>query len=355
MALPVFLQPAADWIEANVLTSPEMAGVGLAASILLALAGVFWIVRRVWRWAATAGSAVSASARSRKSQIGYNILLSPPTGRGGGSAFKFLASASQQHMSSFSFDAPFHVSKTARITGGRSAKAERAARRRLKRAGADMIVWGERVGRGSDGLFVFTLSRAGGLTPDEAILDHFLLPSSARKRGEAVQQVAAYLLAKRLQPSLGRPADFRVERLEPVAEQLSALLDVAKSLSPAVRNELEKDYSAAALHVGESGGDQIWLDRVIELRRGALDRLGSVPQAGVWADAKLDLGRAMIAKAAQKFDPGLVAEGSAHLREAIEILKADPSIRRAEDAMRTLDSARKLTANRDRFSINFNG
>ena len=63
----------------------------------------------------------------------------------------------------------------------------------------------------------------------------------------------------------------------------------------------------------------------------------------------------MLAKAARRFDQKLVAEGSAHLREAIEILKAEPAIRRAEDAMRTLDSARKLTANRERFSINFSG
>ena len=218
-----------------------------------------------------------------------------------------------------------------------------------------MIVWGERVGRGNEGLNVFTLSRAGGLTSDEAVLQHFALPSAPKHRGEAVQRVAAYLLAKRLQPSLGRPADFRAERLEPVAAQLEGLIDAARALAPRVRNEIERDFSAAALHVGEAGSDTSWLDKVIELRRGALERLGSTPQAGIWAEAKLDLGRAMIAKASRRFDPAIVSEGSAHLREAIEVLKADPSIRRAEDAMRTLDSARSLTANRDRFSINFNG
>lgn len=354
MVLPDPLQTLADWIQVQTNLSAELSGVVLGATFLLALFLVFWFLRAFIRWLSWLSSAISANAKSRKSQPGYQILIAPPAG-GGRSAFKFLASASEAHVSSFSFDAPLHVSRTARIIGGRDASSEKIARKRLKRAGADMIVWGERVGRGNEGLNVFTLSRAGGLTPDEAVLQHFAMPSSATKRSEPIQRVAAYLLAKRLQPSLGRPADFRSERLEPVAAQLEELLEVAKDLSPKVRNEVERDFSATALHVGESGNEDAWLDKVIELRRDALVRLGSVPQPGVWAEAKLDLGRAMILKASRRFDPALVSEGSVHLREAIEVLKAEPSIRRAEDAMRTLESAQKLTANRDRFSINFNG
>ena len=354
MVLPAPLQSLVNWIQTETQLPIELVGMLLGAAFLLGLIILLRLVRIIVRWASLAGSTMSAGAKGRKAQPGYQILVSPPAGTGR-SAFKFLVDACEEHLSSFSFDAPLHVSRTARIVGGRDAKSERSARKRLKRADADMIVWGERAGRGNEGLNVFTLSRAGGLTSDEAVLQHFALPSASRKRSDAIQRLAAYLLAKRLQPSLGRPADFRAERLEPVARQLETLLEAGRELAPRVRNEIEHDFSAAALHVGESGAEGVWLDKVIELRRATLERLGNTPQAGIWAAAKLDLGRAMIAKASRSFDPAIVSEGSHHLREAIEILKADPSIRRAEDAMRTLDSARNLTANRDRFSINFNG
>lgn len=355
MTVPTSLQAIFDWLQSVALSRPELAGIGLIAACLIVLLLALWLIRRILRWLSTAGSAVSAGAKGRKSQIGYRILLSPLEGRGGGAMFKFLASAGDKHMSSFSFDAPLQLSRTARIKGGRSAKAERAARKRLKRSDADMIVWGERLGRGVDGFCVFSLSRAGGLKASEAIFDQFLLPTSSKLRGDDVQRVAAYLLAKRLQPSLGRPADFRAERLEPVAVQLEELLGDAKHLAPSVYQELERDFSAAALHVGESNKDQSWLEKVVTLRRATLERLGDKPQPGVWAEAKLDLGCALIASAAGKFDASIVTEGSVHLRDAIEVLKTEPSIRRAEDAIRTLESARQLTANRDRFSINFNG
>jgi len=72
---------------------------------------------------------------------------------------------------------------------------------------------------------------------------------------------------------LGRPSDFRAERLEPVASQLEDLLDVAAQLGPEVLIEIERDFSAASLHVGESKNDLAWLKKVIDLRRATLARL----------------------------------------------------------------------------------
>ena len=228
MALPASLKPMIDWLQANGVPSPELAGMVLGAAGIVCAVAILWICRLVLRLVFVAVSSMSASARARKVQPGYRILVSPPA-RSGRSAHSFLMDAAGEHMSTFSFDAPLQVFKTARIVGGRDARSERAARRRLKRAGADLIIWGERVGRGEEGLNIFTLSRAGGLTPDEAVLEHFSLPSASKHRGEDVRKVAAYLLAKRLQPSLGRPSDFRAERLEPVAAQLSELLDAGRS------------------------------------------------------------------------------------------------------------------------------
>ena len=353
MALPPFLLNVTDWLRTQTQMSSELAGFALGAGVLLAIILLFWVGRWVVRSLNVVASAISTKSKSRKAATGYRVLIAPPTGTSR-SAFKFLLGAAEERVSPFSFDAPIQVFGTAKIIGGRDAQSEKVARKRLERANADMIVWGERVGRGVDGLNIFSLSRAGGLTADEAVLQHFALPSSAKQRDDRVQQVAGFLLAKRLQPSLGRPTDFRAERLLPVASQLSELLDTAKQLSHRVQHEVERDFSAAAIHVGEAESEAAWLDKVIALRNETLSRLGNFPQPGIWAEAKLDLGRAMISKASMRFNPALVTEGSNHLREAIEVLKADPMIRRAEDAMGTLETARNLTANRNRFSINFN-
>lgn len=353
MALPEFLQPALDWIETRGLVTTELAGLGLVLAGLIIFLALVFFLRKLLDRISTMRSAISAGARSRKQQIGYQVLIARPEGRSGRSAFNFLSSAADNYLSSFSFDAPLQIARTAQIGGGRTMKAERAARLRLKRADADLIVWGERVGKGHDGLVVYTLSRAGGKLPDEAVLDHFSLPARSKDRDDRVKKIAAYLLAKRLQPSLGHPSDFRAERLEPIAEELEDLLGATQELSSQIRYELEHDFSKAALHVGTKEDGEAWLDKVVEMRGAALERLGDAPQPGVWSDAKLDLGRALILKAERKFDPAMIAEGSKHLRDAVEILKSDPSIRRAEEAMETIDTARRLSANRDRFSINF--
>ncbi len=355
MALPEFLVPVWQWIETHALTSPELAGFGLVAAFgllafLCAILGksLVGLVSRLV-------SVVSASAVSRDRAPGYRVLLATFDGSNGGKARRFLEAAMQTHLATFSFDAPFRLVKTGLISGGRDEAAVKAARRRLKRSGADMIVWGRRISARPDGLRIYTLSRGGGMSVGEAQVEIATLPGRKAMWNETLAPVAAYLIARRLQPSLGRPSDFRPERMEPVVEALETLLEAGAGTAPAVREELERDFIAAALHVGEAGGKLEWLERVIEIRTRTLDELGTAPSPGVWTQAKLDLGRAMLAKAERHFDPDLVQTGAAHLREAVEMLKSDDALRAAEEALATLDKAQNLMENRKRFSINFNG
>jgi len=355
MDLPAPLQSLSDWIQAHVLTSPELAGLGLAAAIGLTIALVTLSTGGIMRLFATAGSAISAGARARKDAPGYRVIMAPPTGRSSGPAFRFLARAISGHMPGFSFDAPFQLSHTAKIKGGQTSDGIRAARARLKRSDADMIVWSERASGKIDGLRVFTLSRAGGLVAEDAVLDTFYLPGSAKQRPEALEPVAAYMLAKRLQPSLGRPEDFRAERLEPVAIMLEKLLTVSEECDPDLRQELETDFSSAALHIGAAQGSENWLDKVVDLRTDSLERFGPTPQPGMWAQAKFDLGRAMVARAEKVHNAQEIVQGGEHIRDAIDMFKTDPAIRRAEKAIAAFDKARNLLETRNRFSINFNG
>jgi hypothetical protein len=282
------------------------------------------------------------------------VLLAVPDGMNGQAARRFLENAIETHMATFSFDAPFKVIRTAMIVGGRDEAAVKLARRRLKRSDADMIVWGQRTSRRNDGLRLYTLSRGGGKTADEALVEVTTLPGQKLQWNDKLAPIAAYLIARRLQPSLARPGDFRAERMEPVVVALDELLKAGAGTSPAVRDELERNFVATALHVGEATGKLEWLDRVIEIRSQTLEELGTAPAPGVWTQVKLDLGRAMLAKAEQQFDPKLVQSGAAHLREAVDVLKTDNAIRAAEDALATLDKAQHLLENRKRFSINFN-
>jgi len=140
-----------------------------------------------------------------------------------------------------------------------------------------------------------------------------------------------------------------------VARALENLLTVSEICDPELREELEADFSAAALHIGVTQKSDVWLDKGIELRRASLERLGPEPQPGIWAQAKFDLGRAMVAKAEATYDSRAIAEGGEHIRDAIDQFKTDPAIRRAEAAIHAFDKARNLLEKRQRFSINLNG
>ena len=222
MAMPEFLVPLWQWIETHALTSPELAGFGLVAAFGLLVFLCAIVGKSLVSFVSRLVSVISASAVSRDRAPGYRVLLATLDGPNGSKARRFLETAMETHLPTFSFDAPFRLVKTGLISGGRDEAAVKAARRRLKRSGADMIVWGRRISARPDGLRIYTLSRGGGMSVGEAQVEIATLPGRKIMWNETLAPVAAYLIARRLQPSLGRPSDFRPERMEPV---VGALLD----------------------------------------------------------------------------------------------------------------------------------
>jgi hypothetical protein len=152
---------------------------------------------------------------------------------------------------------------------------------------------------------------------------------------------------------LGNPQSFRPEKISLLAEALSAMLDHEGPMPVAVRNEVEGDFCASAVHVAEEAGDLAGLDRVIALRREHLTE-GAVqadPERAI--QARMDIGRALLARAAKKYEPELVREAIGYLSQVVEALRADPSIMRAQAASDAMFKAQSLMETRKRFAVNF--
>ena len=67
----------------------------------------------------------------------------------------------------------------------------------------------------------------------------------------------------------------------------------------------------------------------------------------------MDIGRALLARAAQKFESELIREAIGHLSQVVEALRGDPSIMRAQAASDAMFKAQSLLESRKRFAVNF--
>ena len=220
-------------------------------------------------------------------------------------------------------------------------------------ADADLFVWVSREGNGDRGLELHGLSRGGGLSPAEARLFTIALPGARKSQTDNVARLAAYLIAKQLQPALSDPQAFRVEKIRDLAGQLENVLGNPLPVSSTLLSEIEADFCAAGVRVAEELGELSALDRVIAMRRGHLEAATITADTGRIIQAKLELGRALIVRAEKQFDQNLVKEAIGHLAQAVEGLRTDPTIQRAQTASDALFKAQTMIENRKRFSLNF--
>ena len=251
------------------------------------------------------------------------------------------------------FGAPHKVFRTGTIRGGMATRTLQRARRRLEISDADMLVWADRTHRRADGFVLYGLSRGGGLTAAEAKAFTLLLPGKMSDLEGQMPRVAAYLLARELQPALANPQSFRPEKMKLLSHSLSELLAESSALSVALRSRIEADFCASAVHVAEQSGDMEALDHVIALRRIHLEDIKSDRDATRAVQAHMDLGRALLARATKQFDRKTVEEAVSHLSKVIEALQADPTIKRAQAASDAMYKAQNLLETRKRFAVNF--
>lgn len=344
---------AEDWVETHVLSAHDFATFGFAMALVLCLGLLYLLLSGLRNLITRLRNAGGARAFRRSKEPGYRILLARPTGPGAGRTGKWLHAALSGHLAEFNFGAPFRLASTGEISGGSDQKIIAQARRRLAAADADMLVWASRISKDDSGLVLQGLSRGGGLRPDEARPFTISLPGRRDARDGQVPNIAAYLLAKKLQPALANPQAFRPEKMKLLAESLDRMLDDSASVSQVIRSELEADFCASGVHVAEQTGDLSTLDRVIAMRRAHLGEVTNTSDSALVSQARMDLGRALLARAEKQYDLKLVQEAISHLSQVVEALRADPSIQKAQTASDAMFKAQTMIETRKRFSMNF--
>ncbi len=351
MSISGWAETAENWLVTHVPGADWLMLFGAAMAVVTALVLLVWAFRLSVHVFSTLANEGKAHAARRRNAPGFRILIAPPANDR--AAGKWLHSALAQYLPVFSFGAPFSLVKMGAIKGGLESRSVARARKRMAKADADMFLWASRTGNGERGLELHGLSRGGGLAPAEARLFTIALPGSRKARTDDLARAASYLITKQLQPALSDPQAFRAEKIRQLATDLDALLAGQPAISPALRAEIEADFCASGVRVAEELGDVTALDKVIIMRRQHLEAASEAADTGRVIQARLELGRALIVRAEKQFDQNVVREAIAQLSLAVEGLRADPMILKAQSASDALFKAQSMIESRKRFSLNF--
>ncbi len=353
MSLPGWIGFVENWAASELPRAEWFALAGVAVVVLAAL----WVFVRALAFAVWFSGAVRNAARARKAKAskspGFRILLAEPAGWGSKRSGRWLAAALAKHLPVFAFGAPFSIVPMGRIKGGLSPKSVLLARKRMALADADLFVWAARTGRGDRGFEIHGLSRGGGLSAADARLFTVFMPGSKRAQTAEVARIAAYLIAKQMQPALSDPQAFRAEKMRDLALVLDEILASSPGIAAGLRSELEADFCMAGVRAAEELGDLDALDKVIALRRRHVEAAEMAADTGRMIQARMDLGRALIVRAEKRFDQHTVKEAIAQLSQAVEGLRSDPAIQRAQAASDALFKAQTMIETRKRFALNF--
>jgi hypothetical protein len=318
-------------VEGALAGSPSLAGVGLMLAVgaglavaVLVLAGLVRLVFAMRRGAIVRGGG------GRRSQIAG-----------------FLHKAVDTHLKAYMFGGPFAV-----LSYPGSLEGDARAQQLLTRTEADVILWSE-APRGSKGFARILARPTNTFEPPRAAVT-LAMPKEKSAWNEALSRAMAYAAAKQFRPALGRPQDFRAERLQPVVESVLSILSQKPKADPALLAEMVDDSSAGALQLAFAG-DDAWIDKSVEIARSTLGEINRSAAPDRWIAANITLGRALRLKAEKRFDPVMLREGIAHLTEALEALRSEPRLKLAESAAQAIGEAQKLLGTRRKFSISGGG
>ncbi|MBO6689323.1 MAG: hypothetical protein JJ931_16575 [Henriciella sp.] len=342
--MPTQLAPLINWFETSIVGSPLWSGLGLVAAALFGLFVLWTAFKLLARGIRSVSETLSS--RKRRSTQGFGIAVAPIVGPGGGKQTKAVIAALQEHLGLFTFGSPFEIVKAPRIRT-RGAKGLRAsAVRYLERSSTDLVLWGARTSGKQTPSEVEILSCAGSLAPADAMHFEGFFPLLTPQNQDITFRVAAYLVARALQPGLSDGSAFKAEKLEPVADILVTCLENPDAIQERTRRTLEHDYSSMALNIG----GETHLTRVAKLRRQSLSSEEKLPPS-FEVHARIDLGRALLGLAAISFDPVRVREAMDHLKIAVDMLKSDEVLQLAQITNQAVQQGQAMLANRKRFSV----
>lgn len=334
-------------LEQSLAGSPALASVGMLLLIvggaLLAIALIAWLVRIVFAMRRTA---LAARIR-RENEVGARVLVV----RGGKGRRRqiaaFLARSVESYLKDYMFGGPFRV-----IAWPGNLEGEEKSRLLMERTEADLILWAEEP-RGSKGVARMLARPSNTFDPPRQPIT-LAMPKEKQAWNEALARALAYAAAKQYRPALGRPQDFRPERLQPVVESVLSILHQKPKADQALLAEMVDDSSAGALQLAFAG-DDAWIDRSVDIARATLAEINRSAAPDRWIAANITLGRALRLKAEKRFDPVMLREGIAHLTEALEALRSEPRLKLAESAAQAIGEAQKLLGTRRKFSISGGG
>ncbi len=342
-------QAGAMWgqAEATLVGSPWLSGIGLVVALGLGVALAALALGALAHLAMAGRRMMLAAAVKRDNDVGARIIVA----RGGIGRQKpvsaFMQKAVDAYLKDYMFGGPFRV---IRYPGG--IDNEDQAAKLLARTDADLVVWAESP-RGSKGV-ARILSRPSNTFEQQRPALTLAMPKENAAWNEPLSRAMAYGAAKQFRPALGRPQDFRPERLQPVVESLLSILGQRPKADPKLLADLVDDASAGALQLALSG-DEAWVDRAVDIARATLVEISRSASPDRWIAANITLGRALRLKAEKKFDPVMLREGIAYLTEALEALRSEPRFKLAESAAHAIGEAQKLLGTRRKFSITGGG
>ena len=335
------------FIETQIHAYPEAAGVGLVIAAAALLTAVLFLLRGMWKIARAAHLAGTAADVRRGSDIGARILIARSKGRRGGAVSEFLSQTARTHVKRFMFGGPFDVIDfPSRVTNLNEARAL------LKLADADLVMWGEAVSGKPARAHIMRRTDPS----DRHIPEHrtFELPKRKGDWSSIYSIALAYGAARALRPALGRPSDFRADRLIPVVETLERVLSKQPDMDPLLAADVLDDYSAGVLQLSLSDIEG-WKERSVDILRSTLERMDRAKAPDRWITAKINLGRALKLRCERRFDPILLQEAIGHLTDALEALRMEPRFKIAENAAQAIADCQKMLGTRRRFSITKGG
>jgi hypothetical protein len=355
MDFSTLLDQARGWLtgawtqfEAMLNGSPLVAGVGILLALTIGFSVAALILASVFKLVAVWRRSSLAAKVKRDTEVGARILLVKGNGGRQKAISAYLKKAIENHLKDYMFGGPFRI---AHYPGG--LHGDEAAIKLMKRTDADLILWAE-TPRGSKGGVARILARPVNTFESQRPPWTLELPKDRATWGEPLCRAMAYASAKMFRPALGRPQDFRAERLEPVVNSLNQILSYRPKADPKLLAEMVDDASAGALQMAFAGDDS-WVDRSVEVARSTLAEINRSAAPDRWIAANITLGRALRLKAEKRFDPVMLREGMSYLSEALEALRSEPRFKLAESAAQAIGEAQKLLGTRRKFSISGGG
>lgn len=355
--LPVFAAELNAQLEPLISNLPFLnvwVAVGAICILVVGIGLFFGLLRGVGKASDSIARASALAAMKKDETPGNKVLMANFSGRASGKTSKTVTDALETYLPEFNFGSGFYLgSAPVEITSTdfALAKADHSLlKATFEKSGADLIIWGE--GSGSTKTTQICLSTPS-LLAEKQSQGFFALNVEGHPSNWSAEthRAIAYVAGKRLRPSLGRPEDFRAERLQPIVQSMGMLLESEHGLTGRALIELEDDYAAGALHVGAELNDADWLQKSADYRAKTLEVLTPKDEPLRWAQAKIELGRAMCLLCEHKFDPMKLQEAMTHLREAVDLSKNDERMKLAETGFTALNRAEELLASRRRFSI----